>query len=209
MLAPSTRLLLTSASLPLGMSLDPPATGCDPSIDVFNPSDCCVVIESLLFRILLSVRASGDPPIVGRWRGDWVAESELLSAAQSVASLSNSSASVSRMVCCLVRSLLLPRVHRCCRIVRNRIEIDSRIEFYANKRPAFIFTFNVLKNPCVRCNTPDTDGLIAPLALALSRCGDSMSLSRGVAFVPSRLSSSDADLLICFTYFGAASKLSF
>lgn len=54
----------------LGLSLDPLATACDESIDVFIANDCCVVIESLLFRILLSVRANGDPPIPGRCRGD-------------------------------------------------------------------------------------------------------------------------------------------
>lgn len=63
------------------MSLEQPATGGDVSSDAFVPIEFCVVIESLLVRILLSNRANGDPPIVGRCLGDCVAESELLSAA--------------------------------------------------------------------------------------------------------------------------------
>lgn len=84
-------------------------------------------------------------------------------------------------------------------------KIQKSNNLIAHKRPAFTFTFSVLKNPWVLCRTPETAGLIAPLA----RCGDSMGFSWAVSFFPSRLSSSDADLLMCFTYLGAASKLSF
>lgn len=64
-------------------------------------------------------------------------------------------------------------------------------------------TFNVLKKPCVRCNTPDTVGLVA--IFVFCDCDVLLGFS-GDALQYSRQLNSDADLLRCFPNFEDGSK---